>query len=198
MTHANTTLHPNLQNLIAKLSHVQAVPLGTMKHVPYVILKPSNVDENFLVDAGFTCEIKPSIFNVSYKEQSVAICIVQFRLNGSEDHVFTASYNLKDDRQLSDCSDLLGMEQYSLMIATDRVHSIRHVKMNFTGTFDPKAVLNVARRNATDYDPTLFAEVSHVLTKQGGSPAGLWTYLEETAPARQQWYAQLQLQAEKV
>ena len=198
MSESNEILPQNLQDLIANLSYVQAVPLGTKQGIPFLALKIADANAALLEDNAVTCEFKPSVFNVDYKGHTVALCIVQLRLGGSDRHVYTVSYDLHNDKQYSDCHDLLAMTQYGLLIATDRVHTFLQFDTNFVGTFNPQQVLGQARAIATDYDPLLFNEVSYGLTMQSDTPAGLWAYLEKIAPALHRWYARLQLQAEKV
>jgi len=198
MTEPNGTLPPNLQDLIGHLSYVQALPLGTNQGIPFLALKIPSGNEKLLEDNAVTCEFKPSIFNIDYKEHTLALCIVQFRLNDSDRHIYTASYDLVNDKQYSDCHDLLAMRQYGLLLATETVHTFMQFDTNFVGTFNPQQVLKEARSLATDYDPILFSEVSYGLTMQADTPAGLWAYLEQIAPALHRWYARMALQAEKV
>lgn len=198
MTEPNSRLPQNLQDLIANLSLIQAIPLGTKEGIPFIGLKVSDNNAQMLEENAVTCEFKPSIFNVGYKGHTIALCIVQFRLNGSDRHIYTASYDLRNDKQYSDCHDLLSMQQYALLIATNDAHTFLRFDTNFVGTFNPQQVLNEARSHATDYDPTLFGEVAYGLTMQSETPAGLWAYLEKATPALHRWYARLQLQSEKV
>jgi len=198
VTEANAILPQNLQDLIANLSFVQAVPLGTKQGIPFLALKVPQGNENLLEDNAVTCEFKPSILNVDYKGQTLALCIVQLRLNGSDRHIYTVSYDLHNAKQFSDCHDLLAMTQYGLLVATDGVHTFLQFDTNFAGAFDPQQILAQARAAATDYDPLLFSEVSYALTMQADTPAHLWEYLEKIAPALHRWYARMQLQAEKV
>lgn len=198
MTEANTILPQNLQDLIANLSYVQAVPLGTQQGIPFVAVKVADTNSRLLEDNAVTCEFKPSVFNVDYKGHTLALCIVQFRLNGSDRHIFTASYDLHNGKQYSDCHDLLAMTQYGLLVATAEVHTFLQFDTNFEGTFNPQQVLAQARASATDYDPLLFSEVSYGLTMQADTPAHLWEYLEKIAPAPHRWYARMQLESEKV
>ncbi|WP_345972208.1 hypothetical protein [Sulfurimonas diazotrophicus] len=198
MTEANTILPQNLQDLIANLSFVQAVPLGTQQGIPFVAVKVADNNSKLLEDNAVTCEFKPSIFNVDYKGQTIALCIVQFRINGSDRHIYTASYDLHNDKQYSDCHDLLAMTQYGLLVATNDVHTFLQFDTNFAGTFNPQQMIKEARASASDYDPLLFSEVSYGLTMQADTPAHLWEYLETIAPALHRWYARMQLQSEKV
>jgi len=193
----NSILPQNLQELIANLSYVQAVPLGTHQGIPFLALKVSDDNEALIEDNAVTCEFKPSIFNVDYKEHMLAVCIVQLRLNGSDRHIYTASYDLRNDKQYSDCHELLSMTQYGLLIATQNVHAFLQFDTDFVGMFNPQQILKEARSHATDYNPLLFSEVSYALTMQADTPAGLWAYLEQTAPALHRWYGRMKLQSDK-
>ena len=198
MTEPNDILPQNLRDLIPNLSYVQAVPLGTQQGIPFLALRVSDNNAELLEDNAVTCEFKPSVFNVDYKGRTVALCIVQLRLNGSDRHTYTVSYDLRNAKQYSDCHDLLAMTQYGLLIATGAVHTFLQFDTNFVGTFNPQQVLKEAHALATDYDPLLFSEISYGLTMQADTPAGLWAYLETIAPALHRWYTRIQLQAEKV
>ncbi|GEM_PF-2601334 len=197
MTRPNSELPQNLQDLVANLSYVQAVPLGTTQGIPFIALKLGDANEKTIADNAITCEFRPSILNVDYKDHTVALCFVQFRLNGSDRHIYTASYDLGNDKQYSDCHDLLAMKQYGLLAATNNVHDFLQFDVNFEGPFDPQAVLRGARDLGTDYGPMLFSEVSYGLSMQGDSPAALWDFLEGIAPAEYRWYARMRLQSEK-
>ncbi len=194
----NTDLPQNLQDLIANLSSVQAVPLNTEQGIPFLIIKIPEAHPELLEDNAVTCEFKPSIFNIIYKEDTIALCIVQIRLNGSDSHIHTAAYDLNNDKQFSDCHALLAMKQYGLLVATETRHAFLQFDTRFSGDFDPQEVLSEARAKATDYDPILFSEIAYGLTMQAGSPAALWDYLESVAPFKHQWYAAMAMQAEKV
>ena len=198
MTEPNGILPQNLQDLIANLSTVQAVPLGTQQGIPFLALKTAAGNERLFEDDAVTCEFKPSVFNVDYKGQTLALCIVQLRLNGSDRLIYTCTYDLHNDKQYSDCHDLLAMRQYGLLIATETLHTFLQFDTEFAGAFNPQQVLNEARSLATDYDPLLFSEVVYGLTMQADTPAHLWAYLDELAPALHRWYARFALQAEKV
>lgn len=198
MTQPNAILPQNLRDLIALLSYVQAVPVGTDQGIPFIALKVTENSADLLEDNAVTCEFKPSIFNVAYKDQTLALCLVQFRLNGSDSHIYTASYDLRNDKQYSDCHDLLAMKQYGLLVATDTVHTFLQFDTDFVGDFNPQSVLKAAREKATAYEPVLFSEVSHALTMQGDSPAALWEFFATVAPAEHRWYAAMALQSEKV
>jgi len=193
----NGELPQNLQDLVASLSYVQAIPLGTTKGIPFLALKLAEANTPMIADGAITCEFRPSVFNVDYRDETIALCFVQFRLNGSDSHIFTASYDLRNDKQYGDCRDLLKMTQYGLLVATDTVHDFLQFDVNFDGGFDPRTVIEGARNLGTAYTPALFGEVSYGLSMQGDTPAALWDFLESVAPLQHRWYARMQLQSEK-
>jgi hypothetical protein len=194
---ANTELPQNLQDLIANLSTVQAVPLNTQQGIPFLIVKIPKEHPELLEDNAVTCEFKPSIFNIVYKDDTIALCIVQFRLNGSDSHIYTATYDLNNDKQFSDCHALLAMRQYGLLVASETHHAFLQFDTRFDGEFDPQEILSAAREKATDYAPVLFSEIAYGLTMQANSPAALWDYFESVTPFKHQWYAAMAMQAEK-
>ncbi len=198
MTRPNSELPQNLRDLITHLSYVQAIPLGTTQGIPFIALKLAEADTPMIGGNTLTCEFKPSVFNVDYKDHTIAMCIIQFRLNGSDRHIYTASYDLRNDKQYNDCFDLLKMSQYGLLVATQSVHDFVQFDVNFDGGFDPQYIIKGARDLGTGYDPMLFGEVSYGLTMQADSPAALWKYFENITPGEHKWYARMRLQSEKV
>jgi len=195
MLNPNTELPQNLQDLVKSLSYVQAIPLGTTQGIPFIAIKLSDENEAYLAENAITCEFKPSIFNVSYKGETIALCFVQFRLNGSDEHIYTASYDLKNDKQYGDCYDLLAMKQYGLLMLTNNGHDFLQFDANIELDFNPQAMIHGARELGSDYEPMLFSEVSYGLSTQGETPAALWRYLEKIAPLDKKWYASMQLGA---
>lgn len=197
MLNPNTELPQNLQDLAENLSYVQAIPLGTTQGIPFIAVKLPDENEQQLADNTITCEFKPSIFNISYKDDNIALCYVQFRLNGSDEHIYTASYDLKNDKQYSDCYDLLAMKQYGLLVLTNNGHDFLQFDADIELDFNPQAMIHGARELGTDYEPLLFSEVSYGLSTQGETPAALWRFLEQVTPLDKRWYASMQLGATK-
>jgi hypothetical protein len=191
MTSSNLALPQQLQTLIASLSFEQALPFGIVEGMPFIAVKIKDEDETILVESALTCEFKPSIFNLDYKEHTVSLCIVQFRFNGSDRHIYTAGYDLHNSRQYEQCEALLKMLDYGLLIATEHAHIYKHFSANFVGTFNPVIVIREARDLATDYDAALCSEVMQGLTIQKASPAELWRYFEQIAPPQHRWYLQV-------
>ncbi len=197
MLQANNLLPKNLQDIIPTLSLSQAVPLGSENGVPFLMIKLSAGNETTISEGGISCEFKASIFNVVFQGENVALCIVQFRLNGSEKHIYTVSYDLHNEKHYDDCHDLLSMEKYGLLITTDNAHDFIEFKPVFKAEFKPQAMIHGAKELATDYEPGLFMEVAHALTSQGQTPAELWKFLEQMAPFEKSWYGSMQLGATK-
>ena len=198
MLQSNENLPKNLQELAAKITPAQALPLGSEKGVPFLMIKLGTENEATIADGGISAEFRASIFNVTFKEENVALCFVQFRLNGSNKHIYTASYDLHNEKHYSDCFDLLAMEKYALLVVTENAHDFLEFKPKFDAAFKPQAMINGAKTLATDYDPGLFLEVSHAITSQGTTPEALWKFLGEMAPFEKSWYASMQLGATKI
>ncbi len=198
MLQANDALPKNLQELATKITSVQALPLGSENGVPFLMIKLGVENEATIAEGGISAEFRASIFNVKFKEENVALCFVQFRLNGSEKHIYTASYDLHNEKHYSDCFDLLAMEKYALLLVTDNAHDFLEFKPVFKADFNPQAMINGARELATDYDPGLFLEVSHAITSQGATQADLWRFLEEMAPFEKSWYGAMQMGATEI
>ncbi len=196
MKQPNAELPQNLRDLLPHLSLTQAVPLGTSRALPLLAVKIPDADEALLETGSITCEFKPSVFNVDFQGDSVAVCFVQFRLNGSNARIYTAHYDLANDKQFSDVFDLLAMKQYGLLVCTTDHHDFLQFDVRFEGDFDPRDALDYARRTATDYPPLRFREVVHGLSMQGSSPAALWEFLDAAAPFDKRWYARLTLESE--
>lgn len=190
MTYSNTALPQQLQTIIPTLSFEQALPFGIVEEMPFLAVRIQEEDETILDSSTLTCEFKPSIFNLDYKDHTVALCIVQFRLNGSDSHIYTTGYDLSKPKQYTLCQALLKMLDYGLLLATENVHTYKHFRANFVGTFNPIMVIKEARHLATDYDAPLFAKVMQGLM-QKTSPAELWRYFEQIAPPQHRWYLQV-------
>ena len=196
MLNPNSELPQNLQELLNSMNLVQAIPLGTTEGIPYVAIKLSTQNDEVIRAGGILCEFRASIFNVQFKERNIAICFVQFRLNSSDQHIFTASYDLTNDKQYKDCYALLGMKQYGILVMTDNGHDFLQFDVDFKGDFNPQVTIHGARELG-DSDPQLFSEVSYALSTQGATPAELWKFLEQMAPYEKRWYARMSMGATK-
>lgn len=197
MLHPNSELPQNLQDLASSLSMVQAIPLGMMQGIPFLAVKLATENEAYLAENRITCEFKPSIFNIQFKGENIALCIVQFRLNGSDQHIYTVSYDLRNDTQYSDCFNLLAMKQYGLLVLTDNGHDFIQFDAKAELSFEPQAMVHGARELASEYDPVLATEIAYAISTQGETPADLWAFLEQMAPFEKSWYGGMKLGATK-
>ncbi|MGB5965132.1 MAG: hypothetical protein WBG65_06320 [Sulfurimonadaceae bacterium] len=198
MLQANDMLPKNIQDMIPTLSLSQAMPLGSENGVPFLMIKLAAGNEETIAEGGISCEFRASVFNVVFQGENVALCFVQFRLNGSDKHIYTASYDLHNEKHYNDCHDLLEMKKYGLLIVTDNAHDFIEFKPVFKADFQPKAMIHGAKELATDYEPGLFMEVAHAIISQGQTPAELWKFLEQMAPFEKSWYGSMQLGATKI
>ena len=120
MSNPNDTLPDNLKGLVENLSTRQAIPLGTMYDIPFLAVKIPAEKESFIQDNPITCEIKPSVFNVDFHGETVAVCFIQVRLNGLDEYIYTATYDLTVDKQFSDCYALLNMRKKDSVAASEQ------------------------------------------------------------------------------
>lgn len=196
MTNPNNTLPQNIQDLVSALSTQQAMPLGKINEIPFLAIRLEASKERSIRDNDIICELRPSIFNVDYQDETIALCFIQLRLNRSKEMVYTVQYDLKNKKQFSDVWAFLEMQKYGLLIATKQVHDFQQFDANFEADFHPRDILAGARGSATDYDPALFDEVAFALRSQTKSEHELWDLLNEMTPFDQQWYARLKLDRE--
>ena len=195
MLEMNERLPENLREMLPTLSLTQAVPLGSENGTPFLMVKLSSGNEAIIEEGGIACEFRASIFNVGFKDENVALCFVQFRLNASDKHIYTVSYDLNNEKHYKDCFDLLEMKKYALLIATDQAHDFIEFTPAFEAEFQPTAMIHGAKELASNYDPGLFMEVAHAISSQGETPAALWKFLEQMAPFEKSWYGAMQLGA---
>lgn len=192
MPASNDTLPDNLKELVGYLSTEQAMPLGTMSGIPFLALRIAAGDEALLRDNAIVCELKPSILNIDHDNETIAVCFVQIRLNNSDEHIYTAVYDLRNDKQYGDCHALLNMRQYGLFIATDTLHDFQVFDTEFDAPFDPRDVIAEARNQSTASDPGTFYAVVQALCGHTDK-AELWRQFHAIAPADKQWYGRMQM-----
>ena len=191
----NTDLPQKFQNLFKNMQVSQAVPLGSdNNNIPYVGIKVSQEDMTFIDEQSISAEFKPTILNVDIDDFTVAILFVQFKLNNLDNFIFTLTYDLKNDKHLTDASMLLKMQSYNLIIATETEHKILSFTTEFEADFEPIEILASARANATSYEFQLFHQLTHFLSTSHNSPSELWKHFDEIAPLERSWYARLQMQ----
>jgi len=189
----NETLPENLQQMVAALSLEQAVPVGDMDGTPILAVKLADENEHYIQDDSVMCELKASIFNIDFGEDTIALCFAQVRLNKSPDMIYTATYDLNIEKQFEDCYSLLNMKKYGLLVASNTIHEFIGFENKFEAEFDPRAVLEHAKTTANDYTHEKYVEVSYALKSQARSSADLWTYLNQLAPFEKSWYGRMNM-----
>lgn len=193
MTTPNESLPENFQELIKSMSTQQAIPLGEMDDLPFLAIKIPAEMVTRLETNAITCEMRPSIFNVDYEEKTVALAYVLIRLNGSDESVYLARYDLDDDKQFSDVWSLLEMTTYGLLIATDDVHDFQQFDARLDADFDPRNILSGAKERSTGQDVAILNEVDYAIRSQARSHQELWSLFENIAPFDKLWYARITL-----
>jgi hypothetical protein len=197
MAQTNDTLPQNLTHLIANLTTRQAVPLGTMQDIPFLALKIPASSEALLTDGDIFCEMKPSIFNIDHGSETLAICIVQIKLNGLDAYTYSAAYDLTNDKHYSDCHALLNMRKYGLFIASENLHDFLVFDTPFDAFFDPRDVLAEARENATETNAEAFGAAVNALFGLKEDETALWHHLNEIVPFDNRWYLRTRMEFKK-
>jgi hypothetical protein len=188
---ANEELPENLKGLIEALSVEQAIPMGMISGLPFLAVKIA--DEEIAKEGALSCELKASILNIDYAEETVGLCFVQLRLNGQDKLIYTATYDLNNAKQYEDCDALLSMKKYGLFIATDEKHDFLAFDTNLKAEFDPRAVLSYAKNESSDYGGELSVEFAYAIRSQAVSARNLWDYLDLLAPYDKEWYGRMQM-----
>lgn len=187
MANTNETLPFNLTHLIENLTTRQAVPLGSMQDIPFLAVKiPASAEALF--GQPIHCEVKPAIFNIDHGDETLAIAIVQIRLNNLDAFIYTAVYDLTNDKHYSDCHALLNMKKYGLFIASDTKHDFLVFDTPFEAFFDPRDVIAEARENATATNAEAFGAAVNALYALKENDTQLWKHFDEIAPFDNRWY----------
>ncbi len=189
----NDTLPENLKQMVEALSFEQAVPLGDMDGTPILAVKITDEKEDLIKEASLMCELKASVFNIDFGKDTIALCFVQVRLNKNANMIYTAGYDLNVQKQFEDCYSLLNMKKYGLLVASNNIHEFISFENKFEAEFDPREVLNYAKKTASTYTHEKYIEVSYALKSQARSAADLWTYLNQLAPFEKSWYARMNM-----
>ena len=197
MLNDNTTLPNNLQGLIKELSTNYAVPLGEVYEAPFLALKIADTNEEILKNSDIVAEFRPAIFNVTIHDEVVAICIVQIRLNQSDNFIYTVNYNLSDAKQFKDCYELLQMKKFGLLVTTNTYHDFLLFDANFEAEYKLANILVGAREKATTDSREFFMEVAHALRSQAKDSKDFYQILEEMAPENKMFYASMKIDAQK-
>ncbi len=195
MANKNDTLPDNLKGLIESLSTQQAMPLGTMSDLPFLAVKVPLEYENILIEGGITCELKPAVFNIDFEEKTIAICFVQVRLNTCSELTYTAYYDLSEEKQYSDCYELLNMRNYGILAASEQIHDFIGFDVPFEAEFDPRNIIAGAKANATESTPALAHSIAQLFVQQSETPAKLWDQLSEMAPFEKSWYGRMRMES---
>jgi len=194
MAQTNDILPPNLIHLIENLTTRQAVPLGTMHDIPFLALKLPASSETLLTGGELFCEMKPSIFNIDHGNETLAICILQLKLNGRDAYTYSAAYDLTNDKHYSDCFALLNMRKYGLFIATDQLHDFLVFDTPFEAFFDPRDVIAEARETATATNAEAFGSAVNALFSLKEDDAALWRHFESLVPFDNRWYLRTRME----
>lgn len=193
----NENLPQNLKALIDLLSTEQAIPMGVISELPFLAVKIGDEDKQSIENGALSCELKASVLNIDdNKGETVGICFVQLRLNAEDRLIYTATYDLKNEKQYTDCYELLNMERYGLFVASDDIHDFLAFNSDFSADFTPRSVLAYAKEQSSDYGAELFAEVAYAIRSQSSSPRSFWDYLDVLAPYDKKWYGRMQISKE--
>lgn len=197
MLNQNTTLPENLQGLIKELTTEYAVPLGELYNAPFLALKIPDNNQERLEKNEIIASFRPAIFNVEFNGENIAICIVEIKLNQSDNFIYTANYNLSDAKQFKDCYELLQMKKFGLLVATTNYHDFLLFDVNFESDANLTNILVAAREKATTNSREDFMVVSHALRSQARDSKHYYQILEEMAPSDKMFYASMKIDAEK-
>jgi len=190
MVTKNTELSATLQKSIDNFTDYQAYALGVNQDTPFFALK---LPQSFVphLDEPLCCEFKPSMLNITYQGQTFALCIVQFRLNGSDDLICSINLDLMQDKEYEIARALLKMQEYDVLLVTDELHRAMEFKANFVGTFNPIVVLEETLQRADSDDRAIGQEVCFGISSQFKSASEMWYSFERIAPAHHRWYAKM-------
>jgi hypothetical protein len=190
MTIKNSELSASLQKSIETFADFRAYALGIAQGTPFFALK---LPESFVprLNEPLSCEFKPAMLNITYREKTFALCIVQFRLNGSDSLVFSISLDLMQEREHEIARALLRMQEYGVMLVTEASHRVMEFHANFVGTFNPIVVLEQTVQQADCDDKALCREIYRGIASQFQSASAMWYSFESIAPAHHRWYAKM-------
>jgi hypothetical protein len=189
---ADAHLPPPLQDRISLLDPGMVLPLGLEEGEPMLLLRLDDADEALLGDAELACEYKPTIMLLPFEGKTVGLCIVQFRLNGDDRHIYTTFYDIAEPKMYDAADALLKMMRYNVVIATSASHRLKSFSANFVGTFNPQLVLQQAKDAAQNRAGDGLADiVFQGMTGQFETPFALWRSLEQIAPPHKKWLLKL-------
>ena len=189
----NDTLPQNMQDMIKSLSRGLAIPIGKMEDTPMLAVKVDVEDEQHIKDADFTSEFKASILNIEFGSEVFAMAYIQVRLNRRSDKVYTVTFDLNIQKQYDDCFELLNMQKYGLLVASDNIYEFISFNPKFEANFVPVQVLAGAKTKSTSYSPDKLLEISHALRSQVREDHDLWDYLNQLTPLDKSWYGYMKM-----
>jgi len=188
----NVELPEEVQKIIPTMDPGDALPIGVEEGEPMILLRLSEGAEALLDDPELACDFKPTILLMPYDGTNVGVGIVQFQLNRDETYIFTTHYDITEQKMYDELNALLSMENYSVLIATIKNHTVLTNKTRFIGEFDPQIVLADARMAAENKpgDGLAYTVFNGIIAQIGDYPT-VWKTLEELAPARNKWLLQM-------
>ncbi len=189
----NNELPQNIQDLIKNISTTQTVPISEIDNTPFMLLKLSDEHDEFLRTQEIAAEFRPSIMNVTVGTETIALCFLQIKLNGSEKYIYNAVFNLSDIKQFKDIHAFLNMEKYGLMIATNNIHDFKIFNLNFEADFHPQNILVGARDKADSNNLELFNGIAQSIFSSQKDTGALWKYFKEVTPLKEQYYVHIQM-----
>ncbi len=190
----NEDLPENLKGLTEVLSGEQAMPIGMISGLPFLAVKIP--EEEIVSEGALSCELKASILNIDYQDETVGLCFVQLRLNGQDHLIYTATYDLNNPKQYADCYELLNMKKYGLFLATDETHDFLAFDSDFKADFDPRSVVAYAQKESSDYGAELSIEFAYGIRSQADSARNFWDYLDLLGPYDKEWYGRMKINKE--
>ena len=190
----NSELPQNIQDLIKNLSYTQAVPVKEIDNTPFMLLKLSDEHDEFLSSGQeIAATFKPSIMNVTVGDETIALCFLQIKLNGSDKYIYNTVYNLSDIKQFEDVHGFLNMHKYGLLIATNNNHEYKIFNLNFKADFHPQNVLMGARDKANCNNLELFNGIAQSIASSQKDLKSLWDYFNEVAPFKEHYYVHINM-----
>lgn len=189
----NSDLPSNIQELIKNISYTQVIPISEINDIPFMLLKLSDEHDEFLRHQDIAAEFKPSIMNVTVAQETIALCFLQIKLNGSDKYIYSAVFNLSDIKQFQDIYSFLNMQKFGLMIVTNNIHDYKVFNLNFQADFHPRDILIGARDKADSNNLELFNGVAQSIFSSQKDVAALWEYFKKVSPVKESYYVHMQM-----
>lgn len=193
MRNPNESLTEKLKAVIGGLVSTQAVALGKLSDIPFLSVKIPD-DKDAMLDATVLSDMRPAIFNIDFSDETIAICFIRFTLNKNPDFTYTAIFDLNNEMQYNNCHELLAMQRYGLLIASNNVHDFLAFESDFNAEFHPQEMIADARENATSYTQKEFGQVIQAFYDNVRAESELWNRIEPMTPIEHRWYARVKLE----